>query len=336
MNRISHIIIVFLFPFSGLLAQTPIFSVSKQTLYFGEIAVGSAKKDIVVVKNAGTDTLRIFSIISTYKIFTVSPDSLSIMPNDSATITITFQPTHWGYIEKKYIVFNHNAKTSSDSITVSGIGMQAILVMTYGVRREMPLTYIDFGTIKSSTFVIDSFRVYNQGNDDLRIKAFTTNPSFSVSPQSSMVVSLWSLVNQLPIYFKVTFKPSINHGREDGYIILTHNGPSSPDSVYVFGNTTTSISDDKIVKPLEFELFQNYPNPFNPSTIISFTIPHDSYVSLIIYNTLGQEVETLVDKLITVGKYSIRFETNNLPSGVYYYKLIAGMYTQTRKFVLLR
>ncbi len=88
--------------------------------------------------------------------------------------------------------------------------------------------------------------------------------------------------------------------------------------------------------PSDFYLFQNYPNPFNPITEINYTIPHNLNVILKIFDTLGREITTLIDEQVEAGEHSTTFCANNLPSGVYYYSLIAGKYSQTKKMILLK
>jgi len=88
--------------------------------------------------------------------------------------------------------------------------------------------------------------------------------------------------------------------------------------------------------PNKFELFQNYPNPFNPSTQISYQLPENSFVNLVVYNSLGQKVEELVNQEQTSGKYSVKFDASNLPSGVYIYKLQAGEFSSVKKMLLTK
>lgn len=85
-----------------------------------------------------------------------------------------------------------------------------------------------------------------------------------------------------------------------------------------------------------YELFSNYPNPFNPSTQITYQIPEDGFVSLIVYNSLGQIVKKLVERNQAMGKYSVTFNAENLPSGVYFYKLHAGEFKKVNKMLLLQ
>ena len=88
--------------------------------------------------------------------------------------------------------------------------------------------------------------------------------------------------------------------------------------------------------PTNFALYQNYPNPFNPSTTIEFDIPERTNVKLVIYDILGREVETIVDKEFEPGKYKINFTATNLPSGVYFYTLRTPKFTKTNKMLLIK
>jgi polyhydroxybutyrate depolymerase len=86
----------------------------------------------------------------------------------------------------------------------------------------------------------------------------------------------------------------------------------------------------------DFALDQNYPNPFNPSTVICFQSSVDSYVTLIVYDILGREVQKLVNERKSAGSYSVTFDASNLPSGVYWYRLSAPNYVDTKKLILLK
>ena len=98
----------------------------------------------------------------------------------------------------------------------------------------------------------------------------------------------------------------------------------------------SEIVNVDITAPVQFELSQNYPNPFNPSTTINFSIPQSSNVTLRIFNTLGQEVKTLVDQYMLSGNHSIVFNATELNSGIYFYKLEAGQYAEVRKMTLIK
>jgi len=97
----------------------------------------------------------------------------------------------------------------------------------------------------------------------------------------------------------------------------------------------TSI-DEETTGVNAFKLNQNFPNPFNPSTLINFTLPQASDVKLTVYNVLGQRVATLVNGSMTSGAHTVRFDANNLASGVYFYRLEAGSFVQQRSMTLIK
>jgi hypothetical protein len=88
--------------------------------------------------------------------------------------------------------------------------------------------------------------------------------------------------------------------------------------------------------PERFELGQNYPNPFNPSTILKFSLPKNSDVTLKIYDNTGKEVQTLLSTNLQAGTYGVEYNAEGMSSGIYYYRLLAGSYAETKKMVLIK
>jgi hypothetical protein len=115
-------------------------------------------------------------------------------------------------------------------------------------------------------------------------------------------------------------------------------------SEWIDAGGLTDISDDKNELPSGFNLSQNYPNPFTPSTAIKYTIPsviasgtkQSQFVTLKVYDLLGNEVVTLINEEKSAGSYEVNFNAAGLPSGIYFYKLQAGSFIETRKMVLLK
>ncbi|MGD8781730.1 MAG: T9SS type A sorting domain-containing protein [Ignavibacteria bacterium] len=106
------------------------------------------------------------------------------------------------------------------------------------------------------------------------------------------------------------------------------------------GNTINLITTEDEISA-DFVLHQNYPNPFNPSTKIKFAIPQDvkygaSTTKLIVYDILGREIKTLLNKVMQPGTYEIEFDGSDLPSGIYFYKLSSGNFTETKKMILMK
>jgi 5-hydroxyisourate hydrolase-like protein (transthyretin family) len=91
-----------------------------------------------------------------------------------------------------------------------------------------------------------------------------------------------------------------------------------------------------MIIPKGFSVRQNYPNPFNPTTTIEYALPRSVRVKVDLYNTCGQFVERLVDRLDAAGNHRVVVDGRNLASGVYLYRFQAGAYTQTKKLILLK
>lgn len=102
------------------------------------------------------------------------------------------------------------------------------------------------------------------------------------------------------------------------------------------GGIVSGISEGSNIIPGEFRLYQNYPNPFNPTTTIGYELKSNSYVSLSVYNVLGKKVAELVNSKQSGGKYEVEFESGNLSSGIYIYKLSAGNYSESRRMMLIK
>ncbi|MGH7601718.1 MAG: T9SS type A sorting domain-containing protein [bacterium] len=102
------------------------------------------------------------------------------------------------------------------------------------------------------------------------------------------------------------------------------------------GTTRVESRDEETSRPEDFALSQNFPNPFNPSTVISFQLPVNSHVTLRVFDVNGREVATLVDGNLAAGNHAVTFTPRETTTGLYFYKLTAGKFSQTRKAVLMK
>ncbi|MBN2413343.1 T9SS type A sorting domain-containing protein [candidate division KSB1 bacterium] len=116
----------------------------------------------------------------------------------------------------------------------------------------------------------------------------------------------------------------IHENNNKGYVKLNTNG-----STGIEEKMTDTL-------PTEYRLLQNHPNPFNPATNISYSIPESGLVELKVYNILGQEVATLVNEFKKSGHYNVKFNPPDLSSGVYFYSLISGSYSVTKKMLIIK
>jgi hypothetical protein len=104
----------------------------------------------------------------------------------------------------------------------------------------------------------------------------------------------------------------------------------------VFGNTVPVSNIKGTNLPLVFSLAQNFPNPFNPVTTIKYALPKDVKVVIKIYDILGREVRTLVNEFRKAGYYDVKFDMSSYASGVYFYRIEAGDFVQSKKMVLVK
>ncbi len=127
------------------------------------------------------------------------------------------------------------------------------------------------------------------------------------------------------------------NGTFDLEIVLDHNASGGQDVLPVSLTVINSgVEDEGTPIPFQYSLGQNYPNPFNPTTSIPYSLREAGVAKLIVYNVLGQKVATLVHQRREAGQHRAILDATKLASGVYFYRLEAGTFTQTRKMVLLR
>ena len=200
--------------------------------------------------------------------------------------------------------------------------------------------------------LVDGIRLSTQWGDLVPVE-FT---SFSSVIDGSNVILNWSTATELNNFgFEVQRSISGNEFATIGFV--NGNGTTTEAKTYKFidanlsagnytyrlkqvdFNGTFTYSDEvtsEVISPVQFELAQNYPNPFNPSTTIKFSIPQSSNVTLKIFNTLGQEVKTLLNQNMESGVHTINFDASELNSGIYFYRLDAGQFSEVRKMTLIK
>jgi len=127
-------------------------------------------------------------------------------------------------------------------------------------------------------------------------------------------------------------------GRLLSYFAIASNDPNNPTKrINVRNRMLTEVRQPSHPEiPASVHLYQNYPNPCNPSTTIHYDLPHSNFVTLKVFNILGEEVRVLVNERKDAGRHTITFNAESLPSGVYFYRLQAEHYVGTRKLLLLR
>ena len=146
-----------------------------------------------------------------------------------------------------------------------------------------------------------------------------------------------TLPDVISFYFSVINIPGTSLNPELLNVVCSFPDENNPIAV----NTVTASANDDIMLPDEFALLQNYPNPFNPSTQISFDIPKLEFITLRIFNLLGQDVKTLTSKIMNPGRYTFEWDgkdllNNDVASGVYFYELRGKSFISRKKMLLIR
>ena len=172
----------------------------------------------------------------------------------------------------------------------------------------------------------------------------TTQPSAGIELTSGQIGA--SKYNSQPIYTTTTISiSSSNIGTTKRLVfswtnvfVIGTQPPASVDNIQLISSRINPTSVDSItsMKIYTFALNQNYPNPFNPNTVITYQLPVASKVIIKVYDNLGTEIETLVNGVKPAGTFELNWNAANLPSGVYFYRLQAGDFVQTRKMLLLK
>jgi Arylsulfotransferase (ASST)/Secretion system C-terminal sorting domain/Cep192 domain 4 len=240
------------------------------------------------------------------------PVVTEIMPNDSIATDLSYQ-----YFIDNYRAFKYNWRTNLFSTNTDSL---------------------DYGNVSVGDSLDKIFTIYNPHDSSVTINefycsdsSFTTkvNLPVSIQPHDSLVVP-------------VIFKPKRNETYEVTLNIRNfgqYQGQSRMIARQVIlsgtaGNIST-INSKKILSN-QFALFQNYPNPFNPSTFINYEVPKYSFVTLKVFDILGREIVTLVNEEKPAGKYTVTFDATNLSSGIYLYRITAGIFSNVKKMLLIK
>ncbi len=197
-----------------------------------------------------------------------------------------------------------------------------------------------------------TLRIYNANGSVFDSVKTTQSPTGSINYNSSNLVigvngsgRYWKgTIDEVRIYSRVLTQVEIQNDMGTpipplASTVVSSAGGSAELTTLTRENenmSTRSVSDQLSEIPSDYVLEQNYPNPFNPSTVFEFAAPKQSHISLELYNLLGERVATIIDGTLSAGYYSVPFNATRIASGVYFYRMRAGDFVQTRKLLILK
>ncbi len=290
-------------------------------------------KYIFPITNIGNIDLRIDSITIDNPFFSKRNKNFLLKPNGTVIDTILFLPLSTNYFKGTVSIFN-NSRENPKTFVIWG----------YSGRK---------GNVNINLHKI-SFPKTEPGKGRDTSIVFTNNGPESIYISSEQKINGWvSFVDEYDFdllkpgesrIHKISFWPASSGYLSDEFYYFFKNQHYVlvfQDTIYVDGTGFKDSNSNNLVT--DYSLSQNYPNPFNPTTTIKYSIPVETlhitslqHVTLKVYDMLGREVATLVNEEKASGNYKLKFDGTNLTSGVYFYRLQSGSFTQTKKFVLMK
>ena len=281
---------------------------------------------------------------------------LSLPPDPPSNLVAQFIPSPLSV----QLTWTDNSNNEDGFIVErEGLGPEAfVIVDTVSANTTL---YVDT-TVTYLTYVyrLTAFNAFGQSaySDTAQIVVPVELTSFNASIKDAGVLLEWTTATEINnMGFEIQRKTGADEFVKIGFV--EGSGTTSEITFYQFFNDLSEFnSSAKLqyrLKQVDFNgvfsysnivevdfllenysLSQNYPNPFNPSTIISFTLTRSTLVTLKIYNILGNEITTLVNKVVPGGNHQIEFNATGLPSGVYFYTITAGDFVETKKMALMK
>ena len=227
-------------------------------------------------------------------------DGLGIENPDLAIKNLNLETVIEGNSSEKVFLIDNINISQNDSIHISEKDRQQLLLNNYGVGKNYDLE------IRSASD--NGALIFN--HNGIRLEDNSTH----------QIVPDW---NDLA-------------GESVKILVDLGNNGTIDDSIFI-SNETTDIKNSFLSGvPKDYNLYQNYPNPFNPTTTIKYDLPKRSFVTLKVYNILGEEVATLVNGVKQAGSYSVVFNASSLPSGVYIYTLATNEFVSSKKMLIIK
>ncbi len=296
------------------------FAANRSSLSYGPVGIGRTRVDTLQITNNGTGPLTIASALTNSSSFLAARSSFTIPAGTTDTLTVLFRPTALqSYADT--LRLSTNSPTGVVRIPLSGNGIEVAAVAVLAPNGGELWNVGSVQNIRWTATLVD------QAIIQYRVLPMPNWRVVATNVPAANGTFAWTIPNIVAEQVIVRVVSQV-----DGSIVDESDNP------FTIRSSTSVAGLEEI--PSAYELGQNYPNPFNPSTQIRYGLPKESHVKLLIFNSLGEEVAQLVDGYQPAGRYSVDFSTTNiskaLASGVYYYRLNAGDFVETKKLILLK
>ena len=282
-------------------------------LDFGMINVGSEDTLIVQAQNLGALEISIDSVTFVGEHYYVAGDSLIIPPEDTLDLSVVFAPISSGG-QADTAVFHTSA--GRDTVELSGFGLGWIII---------PDT-LNFGTLTVEEYDTLSFNIINYEAEDLIVDSMVCMSSAYIIEQDTFTINQGDTA-EVPVIFHPLQSGNYN------YILWVYTNRAI-DDVRLLGYATAAGLSNQGNTVFEWHLSEPYPNPFNNRVLISFTLPREDAVKLMVYDILGREVAVLAEGKMNLGAHDYIWQSGNAASGLYFIVLKTSEGEKVRKVVL--
>ncbi|MBN1463868.1 MAG: T9SS type A sorting domain-containing protein [Paludibacteraceae bacterium] len=289
-----------------------------------------------------------------------SPGKINFGISNTSTASYAATPTDFDPSTTYLIIVKYDLTTSDVSLWVFSSGVPATELdagTPEHTNTGSGLTDISRICLRqynsSQDYVIDGIRVATSWNDAPLPVELTT---FAAEVQGQSVMLKWTTAQEINSYkYEIERMADGSEWSKIGEVMA--QGNSSVPTNYSFADNNlvsgkysyrlkmidndgtfeySGVIEAEISVPEQYQLSQNYPNPFNPSTKISYSIPEDANVKLLVYSLTGELVMELVNENQSAGKYTVEFNANNLASGMYIYRLMTNKFVEIKKMIYLK